>query len=255
VDSVAEAWRVLEDQPGDRGQENPAAAQPSAAPAESRRWWAFLTLGILFVVAGAGWLLTSGASGGNLAINAAQQPRELAAASIGASPAASGARPTAGDTGAAAEQDRLVVDVNGAVRRPGVYRLVAGARVSDAITAAGGFGPRVDAAATQGINLAARLSDGQQIHVPSRDERATPGESAAAAATGAAAGAAAGGPVNLNTATAAQLEALPAIGPATAAKIIAARAEQPFQSVEELRGRKIVGAATLEKIRGLVTVR
>src|SRR5204862_5828647 len=126
-----------------------------------------------------------------------------------------------------------------------------GSRIADAITAAGGYAARVDAAAAQGMNLAAKLTDGQQVHIPSRGEAATMASGGAAGGTSAAPS----GPVDINSATAAELEALPAIGPATAAKIIAAREEQPFHSVDELRSRKVVGQATLEKIRKLVTVR
>ena len=151
-------------------------------------------------------------------------------------------------TGGAA--DGVVVEVSGAVARPGLYALPAGARVADAIEAAGGFGPRVDAAgAEQTLNLAETVADGSKIRVPSRDDAV-----AKALAGGGAGGGTAGGLVNVNTASESELDTLPGVGPATAAKIIAARDEQRFVSVEDLKARKVVGTATFEKLRNLVTV-
>jgi competence protein ComEA len=156
-----------------------------------------------------------------------------------------------GGTGAAspaAAQGEILIEVGGAVLRPGVYRLPPDARVMDAVEAAGGFGPRVDATeADRRLNLAAPVRDGDEIHVPARGE-------AAAASPGSSGAGQAGGPVDLNQATAEVLDTLPGIGPATAAKIIAAREEQPFATVEELGARKVIGPATLEKIRDLVVV-
>ncbi len=146
----------------------------------------------------------------------------------------------------------LVVEVGGAVVDPGVYRLPAGSRVGDAIAAAGGFGPRVDAAAAdRQLNLAATLRDGDEVHVPLRGEATAPGNSNAGAVPG---GGSTTGPIDLNTATADQLDTLPGIGPVTVAKIVAAREEQRFATVDDLGTRKVIGAATLEKIRDLVTV-
>ncbi len=142
----------------------------------------------------------------------------------------------------------LVVDVDGAVARPGVYRLAPGARVADAIEAAGGYGTTVDATtADRQLNLAAPLADGTEIHVPVRGEtNAVPAGASAADPVG--------GLVNLNTATATELDTLPGVGPVTAAKIIAARETGPFARVDDLLARKVVGSATLEKLRTLVTV-
>ena len=149
----------------------------------------------------------------------------------------------------------VVVDVGGAVARPGVYHLPDGARVADAISAAGGYGARVDAErADRELNLAAVVRDGDQIHVPVRGEAGAAGTGGSGTNGGRSEGGASGGPVDLNRASAEELDTLPGIGPVTAAKIIAAREEQPFASVDELAARKVVGPATLDKIRALVTV-
>jgi len=145
----------------------------------------------------------------------------------------------------------IVVDVVGAVAKPGLYHLAPGARVGDAIDAAGGFGPRVDVRRVgQELNLAAAVADGDQVRVPSRDDpSAAPGGGGGSNGPGGAGG----GLVDLNTASQSELEALPGIGPVTAQKIIGARAEAPFRSVDELRERGLVGEKTFEELRPLVT--
>lgn len=142
-------------------------------------------------------------------------------------------------------QEVVVVDVEGAVLRPGIIELPAGSRVADAVAAAGGYSAEADlAAAASQVNLAATLRDGQQIAVPL----------IGAAAGGGSTGGASGGLVNLNTATPEELDALPGIGPVTVQKLVAARAEQPFASFEELVTRKVLTNSQLDKIRDLVTL-
>jgi competence protein ComEA len=144
------------------------------------------------------------------------------------------------------------------VAQPGIHRLPAGSRVADAIAAAGGYGPTVDLDATAAaINLARALDDGEQIRVPARGETHAAGDGTAAAGGGAADGAsgggAAGGLVDLNSATPEELEALPGIGPVTAQKIVAARQERPFSSLEDAVDRKAMNRGQLEQIRDLAT--
>jgi competence protein ComEA len=156
-----------------------------------------------------------------------------------------------GSAGASLTPPMVVVEVAGAVVHPGVYELPAGSRVADAIEAAGGYSADVDPRAAEAqLNLAAKLQDAQLIRVPRRGEAALGGP----AASGSGSGGSGGGLVDLNTATAAELDTLPGVGPVTAQKIIAARQEKPFASVDELVTRKIVAASTLEKMRSLVTV-
>lgn len=135
----------------------------------------------------------------------------------------------------------VYVHVSGAVAHPGLYRLDDGARVVDVVAAAGGLADDADAAA---INLARPLSDGEQLHVTRVGESAPP----AAAATGE-------GRVNLNTADATALDALPRVGPAIAERIIAWRTENGrFTSVDDLLSVPGIGKKMLAGLRERVTV-
>ena len=144
----------------------------------------------------------------------------------------------------------LVVHVAGAVQVPGVYRLGAGSRVLDAVKAAGGVAADSNADA---INLAASLTDGERVYVPRVGDVAPIVVSGGTG--GSAAGHTASGPVNLNTATADDLDTLPGVGPATAASILAYRDQHgPFTSVDGLGDVRGIGPAKLDALRGLVTV-
>jgi competence protein ComEA len=140
------------------------------------------------------------------------------------------------------EGSALVVDVQGGVNEPGIHDLPAGSRIADALAAAGGYADTADlAAAARSLNLAATLVDGQQVLVP------VLGAEPVAGGDG-------DGLVNLNRATQAELEELPGIGPVTAEKIIAAREDQPFATLEELVSRDVLTARQLEDIADLVSV-
>jgi competence protein ComEA len=133
----------------------------------------------------------------------------------------------------------VVVDVAGAVRRPGVYHLPAGSRVVDAIERAGGA---AGGALLEGINRAARLADGQQVMVPARG-------AGGAGASGA--GAPEDGPISLGSATAEQLEDIDGIGPVTAGKIVEYRDQHGgLSSVDQLDRVSGIGPATMESLRG-----
>ncbi|HEX5097513.1 MAG TPA: ComEA family DNA-binding protein [Acidimicrobiia bacterium] len=140
-----------------------------------------------------------------------------------------------------------VVHVVGAVRAPGVVELGAHARVVDAIGAAGGA---TDDADLQRLNLAALVTDGQRIAVPRVGE---PDPAPALGDTVAADGGPTG-PIDVNTATEAQLETLPGIGPSLAAAIVAEREKGPFKSVDDLGRVRGIGDARLDQLRELVTV-
>ena len=136
----------------------------------------------------------------------------------------------------------IVVDVAGAVAHPGVYRLAAGSRIVDALIAAGGMTGEADLAV---LNKAAPVRDGQRIYVP------RPGETVPAGSAGSEAQL----KIDVNHATSAELEALPGIGPTTAARIVRSRGGHPFTRIEELQTRGLVTARVFADIKDLVTTR
>ena len=199
-------------------------------------------------------------------------PLASAAGAISGSPAeAAGAGGPAPAGGAATGStttvpaDEVVVQASGAVARPGVYRLAPGARVDDVVRQAGGLTSDADA---DRVNLAAPVADGERVWVPRKGETEPP---EVVAGTGGGGGSGAGGGtiaggkpgagpgtvavVDLNAATAEQLDTLPGVGPATATAILAYREEQgPFSSVDELLEVRGIGDAKLEQLRPLVRV-
>ncbi len=198
------------------------------------------------------WLLPLLAALGGLSVGAALVG--LVAITVGMTPADDGGLPfpaalasadgfepsvPAVETMAAATE--IVVDVAGAVTRPGLHRLRPGDRVGDAIAAAGGFAPRADlAASSETLNLAQPLEDGAKVLVP---ELGVDRPAAAAAADGR---------IDLNRASGSELESLPGIGPVTAGKIVDARESRLFEEVSDLRSRGLVGESVYEDIKSLV---
>ncbi len=240
-------WRSIEPAAEDDGPKPPSADEPAKpakpeANANNVRLVGLLTAGVLAGIGVFIWL-TSTNSPPNFAVNGQAVVFD----------GRSSASPEDAPASAQFVETQIVVDVEGAVNRPGVHRLAAGSRVGDAIATAGGYSPQVDIElAAASLNLAAQLTDGAKIHVPTR------GDSAAAWAVPQQPGSVGpGGPpglINVNSAGTDQLDTLPGIGPVTAAKIIAAREQAPFASVDELLSREVVGASTFEKIRALITV-
>lgn len=229
MEKTAAPWRVLDDAESGRAGGDSTEVPPGG-------WLTPRLIAGLVAAAGlaiAAFLVAATGPGGSVEID-------------GGSPFPGVASSESTSVGGALE---VVVDIQGAVVSPGIQRLPAGSRVGDAIAAAGGFGPRVDAArAAAELNLAAVVSDGDRIVVPARGDPPADGGQPADGGT-------ASGLVNVNTASASELDALPGVGPVTAQKIIDARAEKPFATVDELKERKVLGAATFEKLRDLVTVR
>lgn len=230
----------------------PAVPTPPTTWATSGRIMATLAAAVAFAIL-AFVFATGGAGTAEIIVDGGAA---LAVASSGTSDSAT----FVGSGGAALqpinEPDMLVIEVVGAVRHPGVYRLVQGARVGDLIVAAGGYGARVDTVrAERELNQAALLHDGEQVRVPARDDADAGIASSEQAGTGRAADPATDSLIDLNTATEAQLDALPGIGPVTIEKILASRDEARFSAVEDLRTRELVGQKTYDKIVESIVVR
>lgn len=192
-------------------------------------------------------------------------------AEAGQSPAVTEDGAEAGTTASATSGEangKVIVHITGAVNDPSVVTLKAGARVQDAVEAAGGLSAGADGEA---VNLARVLADGEQIHIPTEGEEPAAGVDGAGA-DGVGAGGGSGSPgtadssaaansgapgtgkVDLNTADATTLETLPGVGPVTAQAIISHRSQQPFASVEDLLLVKGIGPKTFESLKDLVTV-
>lgn len=204
---------------------------------------ALAAVAVVVVLAAAGWAWAVRPRTEQVAVS----PPPVAGASFLATPSGSSPGP-----GAAATE--VVVAVAGKVRRPGLVRLPAGARVADALDSAGGALPGVDVAL---LNLARKVTDGELIlvGVTAPPGAAVPPATGSGVPPAGAVGAPGGGKINLNTATAAQLDVLPGVGPVLAERIVAHREQHGgFRSVDDLRQVNGIGDARYQELKDLVTV-
>ena len=150
------------------------------------------------------------------------------------------------------EGGEVFVDVGGAVIKPGLYKLTGGARVNDALVAAEGLSEKADRDwFSKNINLAAKLTDGDKIYIPLKGVTQVVSQSVGVAGGGEVAGIKVGGKINVNAASASELDTLWGVGPVTAEKIINGR---PYASVKELKTRKILKSNVYERIKDEVSV-
>lgn len=145
-------------------------------------------------------------------------------------------------TGAQANEQKVTVDVEGAVVNPGVYNLTSNSRVKDALISAGGLSSDADRNwVEKNLNLALKISDGSKIYVPRIGEQVQSASSNSPNST----------LININSATLSELDGLSGVGPVTAQKIIDGR---PYSSIEDLRSKKIVGQSVFEKIKDKISI-
>lgn len=242
-------------------QQGASEHRPELRWAPSRRVVTSLLVAAFAAAVIAGWWV---ARGQPRSVGAELGPPSLSAATdraLAPSPGGSSHPATASVSGSLAQpslgqsstaDNRIVVDVVGRVRRPGVYRLASGSRVDDAVRAAGGAAGGVDLSV---LNLARKLSDGEQLAVGVSGAPAAPGSPAGADDSSGGSASAAGGLVDLNTATASQLDALPGVGPVLAQHILDWRtAHGRFESVQQLNSVSGIGDAKYADLAPLVAV-
>lgn len=182
-------------------------------------------IGFVFLLYGLIALMTPKDIEGEITFEAASDVRSAGSGQV--SPLAEGG-----------SNNRVIVDVSGAVEKPGVYDLPAEARVQDALVAAGGMSSEADRKfVSKNLNLAAKITDGGKIYIP------LAGEVVAGVNTSSL--------ININTATASDLDALSGVGPATAEKMINNR---PYGSIEELVSKKVVGQKVFDTIKEKISV-
>jgi competence protein ComEA len=235
-DDEVDAWVVEDDDPPPR---RTPPARPRRTVSRGAAFVAALIAVVALVVAVPRVL--SGGSGAQ-PLPPRPQPSVLASAATGGARLLSVSMPPTPSSGS-----EVLVHVVGQVRHPGLVRLVSGARVADALRKAGGTTRRADLSA---VNLARLVADGEQVFVPAPGQSPPP---AAGQGPGAAPSAGSGSPVDLNTATESELDALPGVGPVIAGRIVAWRQQHGrFASVDELTEVSGIGDATLERLRPLV---
>lgn len=185
-----------------------------------------------------------GGSRDGVVIERENAPVTAPAVTAETSPAASTPEPAA---------DSVFVHIDGAVVAPGVYEMTGSLpRVNDAVIAAGGLAGDAD---TSALNLAAVLSDGEKIHVPRQGEAVAAVQNSSGAASGPDVGASSSGVININTATAEELDSLPGIGPSTAAAIVEDRERNgPFVNPEDLMRVSGIGEGKFSKLKDQIRV-